>query len=119
MFEHSSDPHSLSCFENGSYIDDCFSHLKKIQFNHFSGVYIRGAKYSPEFRQRILEAIQEMTIKGFPQGWNIEISQRFQISWSYVSKLKQRFLATMDRPFSPSSSIELFYGLRQGSEFIV
>jgi hypothetical protein len=28
-------------------------------------------------------------------------------------------LATMDRPFSPSSSIELFYGLRQGSEFIV
>jgi hypothetical protein len=118
MFEHSSDPYILSCLNNELDIDDCFSHLKRIQFNHFGDVYIRGAKYSPEFRQRILEAIQEMTIQGFPQGGNIEISQRFQVSQSYVSKLKQRFLATMERSFSPSSSIELFYELRQVSEFI-
>jgi hypothetical protein len=119
MFVQPSDPYSPSCWYNWSYINNCFSHFEKIQFNHFGGVYIRGAKYSPELRQRILEAIQEMAIQGFPQGWNIEISQRFQVSQSYVSKLKQKFLAMTDQPFSPTNSVDLFYGLRQGLDLIV
>jgi hypothetical protein len=59
-----------------AYCDACIHCFFKVQTNQLSGEYVRGAKYAAEFRQRILQALEEKYLQGFPRGWCVELAQR-------------------------------------------
>jgi hypothetical protein len=77
------------------------------------GIYRRGAKYSADFKQRIVRSVLEAAAQGFPRGWNQRIATQYLASPAYLSKLKAR-VEQMDSSPSLSETVELYYGSYQG-----